>query len=143
MKYVRKRKMIKYLSFILMFVFIIGIGLFIKNTFFYTTDSLINITKLPDDFMNNYFQEIGKATYEEKSNMLIVISKYEIEESYGATKVIPSPNNQYILQYSSEEDKNKALEQLKKDNRIYSVEENNIQKIAEGNYNSWGVEKCH
>lgn len=141
MKYVRKRKMIKYLSFILMFVFIIGIGLFIKNTFFYTTDSLINITKLPDDFMNNYFQEIGKATYEEKSNMLIVISKYEIEESYGATKVIPSPNNQYILQYSSEEDKNKALEQLKKDNRIYSVEENNIQKIAEGNYNSWGVEK--
>lgn len=141
MKCVRKRKMIKYLSITLVFVFIIGIGLFIKNTFFYTKDDLINISKLPDDFMDVYFKDISKATYEEKTNMLIVISKNEIEDSYGATKVIPSPNNQYILQYASEEDKNKALEQLKKDKRIYSVDENTVRNITETTYNSWGIER--
>jgi len=61
MKYVRKRKIIKYLSFVLAIAFVIGTGFIIKKTFFYTKDDLINISKLSDDFMDVYFKDISKG----------------------------------------------------------------------------------
>ena len=52
--------------------------------------------------------------------------------------MVEAPNNQYILQYDSKDEKNKALEELKKDENIIA-EENIVYTFEE--YNSWGVEK--
>lgn len=117
-----------------------------KNMFDEKADDLINISELSKDFMDNYFKELNNVqSDEEKENMLIVISKNKIENSYGAKNIIEAPNNQYILQYNSSESKNTALSKLKADDSIYSVEENIIYTINEttsnSEYNSWGIEK--
>ena len=103
---------------------------------------LINISELPEDFINDYFREISEHnSEEEKNNMLIAIASSEIENSYGAANIIKSPNNQYILQYNSEEEKTSALKKLKENNSILSVEENGVYTTEEAEYNSWGIEK--
>ncbi|MBR2679144.1 MAG: leucine-rich repeat protein [Bacilli bacterium] len=114
-----------------------------KNT---TTIDLINISKLSDKFMNNYFSEIKSLTTKEQNNALIVISKKEIKKGYGAKKIIPSPNNQYILIYNNTKNRDKAVSKLKEDKNVLSVELNNLYEISNdnttsGNYNSWGIEK--
>lgn len=105
-------------------------------------DDYINISELSDEFINEYFEEISNAdSDEEKENMLIVISDSTIKDSYGAKNVIEAPNHQYILQYDSVEEKQAALEELKHDKRIESVEENEVRQIEEVTYNSWGINK--
>ncbi len=98
--------------------------------------------------MNNYLDELRKISKNnDTSNILIVISPTKIKNTHGATKVIEAPNNQYILQYSDKNKKDKALISLKKDKNILSVEENRQYSLTEINnsnnksYNSWGIEK--
>lgn len=86
---------------------------------------LINISELSEGFMEDYFGEIAKyQTNEDKENMLIAIANDKIQNTYGAKKIIETPNNQYILLYSSEEEKSLALEKLKENSNILSIEEN-------------------
>ncbi|MBR6689504.1 MAG: leucine-rich repeat protein [Clostridia bacterium] len=103
----------------------------------YKTSELINITNCSSSFMNKYFEEVGKIDDEDKENILIVTSKTKMLDTYGATKTIAAPNNQYILVYSSTEAKDKALDKLTSAKGILTVEENIIYKISA--FNSWGV----
>lgn len=103
---------------------------------------LINISELSEGFMEDYFGEIAKyQTNEDKENMLIAIANNKIQNTYGAKNVIETPNNQYILLYNSEEEKSLALEKLKENSDILSIEENETYTTEEVNYNSWGIEK--
>ena len=129
---------------LLMFIFI-----FVVASIFFATkqfsiekenDSLINISYLSEKFVDNYLAEYKEIKSEDKKNILIVTSKENIEETYGATNVIETPNNQYILQYDSEEDKNNALSEFKYDESIINAQENFVYTIDETTYNSWGVE---
>lgn len=96
----------KVLLFLLFITLLCGILLVTKNVFF-NNEKKYNISELPEEFIVKYFEDLKNSnTDEEKDNMLIVISKNKIEDSYGATKIIESPNNQYILQYKSKEEKN-------------------------------------
>ena len=108
-----------------------------------TTNEFINISECSEMFMNNYFEELEQIDEdEEKENIIIVNSTSKMEETYGASKIIEAPNNQYILQYNSKEEKNNAMKELKEDKNIQNVEEN-TQYTFTGNetYNSWGIEK--
>ncbi|MDD6272501.1 MAG: S8 family serine peptidase [bacterium] len=139
MKYKVKTFLLLILTLIVVFV---GVLLVKNNLFKNKDDDLINISYLSQDFMDNYFEEISNAdSDEEKENMLIIISDSKIKDSYGAKNIIEAPNNQYILQYESEEEKNKALEKLENDKSIASVEKNEVRQIEEVTYNSWGINK--
>ena len=94
------KKMKKYLSVILVITILLSGVIFVtKNTIFKKEDRF-NISYLPDEFVEEYFEEVSKAdSDEEKENMLIVISDSKIKDSYGAKNIIEAPNNQYILQY--------------------------------------------
>ena len=130
----------KVLLFLLFITLLCGILLVTKNVFF-NNEKKYNISELPEEFIDKYFEDLKNSnTDEEKDNMLIVISKNKIEDSYGATKIIESPNNQYILQYKSKEEKELAYKNLKSDKRIDSVSENNEYSLSSDNYNSWGIE---
>lgn len=123
-------------------VVFVGVLLVKNNLFKNKDDDLINISYLSQDFMDNYFEEISNVGSDEaKENMLIIISDSKIKDSYGAKNIIEAPNNQYILQYDSEEEKDAALKELKNDKRIKSVEENTVYTTEEVDYNSWGIEK--
>ena len=99
--------------------------------------NLININSCTETFMTNYFEEMSKIEDEDKENILIVTSKNKIIDTYGASKVIPAPNNQYFLVYETKEGKDLAFKNMKKLKGIVSVEENIIYKTSA--YNSWGV----
>ena len=92
------KKMKKYLSVILVITILLSGVIFVtKNTIFKKEDRF-NISYLPDEFVEEYFEEVSKAdSDEEKENMLIVISDSKIKDSYGAKNIIEAPNNQYIL----------------------------------------------
>ena len=108
-----------------------------------TTNELINISECSEEFMNNYFEELEQIDEdEEKENIIIVTATSKIEETHGASKIIETPNNGYILQYNSKEEKNNAMKELKEDKNIQNVEENTKYTFT-GNetYNSWGIEK--
>ena len=137
-----KKKTILFLLIVLIIGLILTGGYFIKNNLFKEKEkSPINIDELSEEFMDNYFEESSKIKAEDKSNMLIVTSLKGIKEDYGATKIIESPNNQYILQYASESEKNQALENFKNNDSIISVDENTEYELASTEYNSWGVNK--
>lgn len=105
-------------------------------------NDLINLTDLSEEFIENYFEKskiIDKQ--DNKENILILTSKEKIKNNYGATEIIEAPNNQYILQYNNENDKNKALTNFNKNDDIVSVEENMIQEVVSTDYNSWGIEE--
>lgn len=104
-------------------------------------DEIINIEKCSDKFMNNYFEEMSNIKTEEEENILIVTALNKINNDYGATKVISGPNNQYFLQYATEEEKNNALEELSNSQEILYVGENIIYTACDSDYNSWGIEK--
>ena len=106
-----------------------------------TIDKIYNIDECSEIFMDNYFEQISDIKQDEEEKILIVTSLNEIENSFEAKKIIPSPNNQYILQFDSREKKDIALEQLKNDNSILSVDENEVMTLFTSNYNSWGIEK--
>lgn len=136
------KKMKKYLSVVLVITILFGGVILITKSTFFKKDDRFNISYLPDEFVEEYFEEISEAdSEEEKENMLIVISDSKIKNSYGAKNIIEAPNHQYILQYNSEEEKDAALKELKNDKRIESVEENSVYTTEEGDYNSWGIEK--
>lgn len=130
-----------------LFVVIISgiIGVFIyKSSLKSDKNDLINISSLSEEFMDNYFEEVSNLKEEEKENILIVTSKEELKNLYGATNVIEAPNNQYFLQYETKEDKEKALKSFKCEDGI-DISENIIHEITEdtafvADYNSWGVE---
>ena len=110
-----------------------------NNNYASVNEELININECTEEFMNNYFEKTKELNEKNnKENRVIVTSKNKMKNVYGATDVVEAPNNQYILQYNSEDEKNKALEELKKDEDIIA-EENIVYTFEE--YNSWGVEK--
>lgn len=138
------KKSKKIVLFVSLFLIVL-ISLFTVNKFLKpkkkTTKDLINISKLSKEFMDNYFDEMKEInSSENQDNILIIISESKITESYGATKIVEAPNNQYVLLYNSEVDKNNALEKFKKDDSILSVEENTYVQLDE-TYNSWGITK--
>lgn len=102
-------------------------------------ESLINISECSKSFMANYFEESKEIRESDnKENILIVTSEIKVKDGKGASKIVAAPNNQYILQYNSEEEKDKALKSFKKQKNIVSVEENIVYTI---DYWSWGIEK--
>lgn len=137
-----KKQTKKYLLIVLIIIILFSGVLLVAKSTFLKKDDRFNISYLPDEFVEEYFGEISESdSDEEKENMLIVISDSKIKDSYGAKNIIEAPNHQYILQYSSEEEKESAFKQLKQDKRVESVEENGIYTTEEGDYNSWGIEK--
>lgn len=114
----------------------------LSNTDEKIQQDLINVSECSEDFMENYFEENKKLNEENnKENVLIVTSKSEIKDSFGASNIIEAPNNQYILQYDSEEEKQQAFKELNKLDSTVTVEENILRTVAE--YNSWGIEKIN
>lgn len=146
---------------------------------FVEKNNIVNIEECTDDFMVSYFDEINKFNtelnkYDEetqneiKSNMLIVTSKENIIDSYGAKQIIKSPNNQYMLIYDSKEKMEFAKYNLDNDEKILDIDNNNVYTISEvesnnkidatqkikvnkfqleenksvvqSKYNSWGIE---
>ena len=118
-------------------------GYFLKNKVLKEKhDDLINISELSEEFMDDYFEEYSNIESEnQKENMLIVTSLEKIDDSYGAAKIIEAPNNQYILEYKTEEEKNNALTKFKVDDAVLSVDENEMVVFDNADYNSWGIEK--
>jgi len=104
---------------------------------------LINITQCSEEFMNNYFEELDKIQEnEDKENILIITSETKIQDGYGASEIVEAPNNQYILKYESQEEKNDALENFNTNKELISVEENIAYTLTgDVKYNSWGIEK--
>ncbi|MBQ9834362.1 MAG: leucine-rich repeat protein [Bacilli bacterium] len=136
-----KKNFKKIISLGLLFAFLVSSVFFVAKKFSeeQRNDSLINIAYLSEEFVDNYLEEYKEIKKEDKDNILIITSKENIEETYGATKVIEAPNHQYILQYANEENKNKALSEFSFDESIISAEENGFYTIEETTYNSWGV----
>ena len=139
-----KKKVILTILFI---IIVFSIFYFYKDKTTTTVD-LININKLSSKFMDNYFSEVKSLSSQDLDNALIVISKKKIKDGYGATKIIPSPNNQYILVYSNSKDRDNAISILKSDKNVLSVETNknlylynDDNNTNSSNYNSWGIEK--
>ena len=104
-------------------------------------ENIYNIDECSEEFMNNYFEEVSNISEEDQENILIVTTLNKMENNYDAKKVIPSPNNQYILIFDSKEKKEVALKQLEHDSSIISVDENNVVTLDASKYNSWGIEK--
>lgn len=138
-----RRKTKIFLSVVLVITIVMTGGYLLKNNLYKDKkDNLINISELPKEFMSDYFEEYSKVEFEEdKENMLIVTSLEGISDDHGATKIIKAPNNQYILQYESEEAKNNALNKFKVDDTIVGIDENEMVTFDETDYNSWGIEE--
>ena len=133
----------KFLLIVFVFMVVLSGGFLIRKTLL--KKDLININELSQEFMDNYFEEVSEVSDEDKENMLIVTSKNKIKDTYGAVKIIEAPNNQYFLQYGSEEEKKLALEKLNSEDSDMEVSENLVRTFDEdtvlvSNYNSWGVE---
>lgn len=142
MKGIRKKILFLIIGFLLLIGLIVSFFL-IKNKLSYNSkeNNLINISSLSEEFMEEYLEEVKRIKEEDKENILIVTSKNELKENYGAINVIEAPNNQYILQYISLKSKNEALVNFKKDISIMAVDENEVFTLSEVGYNSWGIEK--
>ena len=140
-----KKKRIIIISLLIVLVLSSLIIFNMINYLYISNNNYTNIDKLSKEFMDNYFSEIKELNKENnKENILIVTSKKELKDWYGATKVVKAPNNQYILQYSSEKETKLALKKLKNISHI-SVSKNEKQELVDDtvlvtNYNSWGVE---
>lgn len=151
---------IKHIKIYIIFFVMLVISFLLVKTYLYKAstesniseeklDELVNINELSEQFMNNYFNEVGKLTIEDKKNLLIVVSENDITNNYGASKVISSPNNMYYLIYNSQEELNNAFKKLKKDSSILSVSENitleteefTDYNIGTENLNSWALKR--
>ncbi len=128
----------------LMVCLIVIVGFVIINK--KQSNIFVNIDDLEPEYVEKYFDDYEKLNKKnDKSNILIVTTKKKLKDTYGATDVVNAPNNQYFLQYSSEEEKNRALEKFNKEEPDMDVSENTVSEISEdtvlvSNYNSWGVE---
>ena len=101
----KNNKIIKIITFSLIIFLILNGFLIIKNfTKQNLEEKLINISSLSEEFMNEYYKGVKKLQENDnKENILIVTSLNEISDNYGATDVVKAPNNQYFLQYETEE----------------------------------------
>lgn len=142
MKYISKKgKIIFSLLLILTIAFILPKTHIIS--IFNKADDLVNINKLSPAFMDNYFKEISDIQEEDKDNILIVISKKNLKENYGAKKIIKAPNYQYYLVYNSKEEMINAQKNIKANNPSLEVSNNIKYEISEDevlayDFNSWG-----
>ena len=119
-------------------------------------EELINISDCTDEFMANYYEDVQELqNINNKENVVIVISEGDVENTYGATKIVKAPNNQYFLQYKNKKEKDNAIEKLKNNENVISAEENHAYKAIEYNheitntfmykkenntsFNSWGI----
>ena len=146
MKDIRGKKILSFIivsATLVVVMFTIGSLVFINRT---KTNKYININQLSSAYVEKYFEEYEKlGEQDKKSNILIITTKEELDDTYGATEVIEAPNNQYFLQYDSEEEKEKALKKFNDEESKIDVSENIIREITEdtvlvSGYNSWGVE---
>ena len=82
-------------SVILFAVFVFGIFIFKMNEKKEVTyNDLVNVSDLPEEFMQDYFEETKKLKENNnEENILIVTSLNGIPDSYGATNVVVAPNN--------------------------------------------------
>ena len=132
------------ISSISMICMITVIGLIFINR--NKTNSFVNINQLSPAYIEKYFDEYEKlGKKDNKSNILIVTTKEQLEETYGAIDIVEAPNNQYFLQYETEEEKEQALKKFNAEDSKIDVSENLVQEISEdtvlvSNYNSWGIE---
>ena len=123
--------------FICFYVMLVAILVFCLFSFFKTEkkeiayNDLINISDLPEEFMQDYFEGMENLQEEDKDkdNILIVTSTEKIKNTYGATDIVEAPNHQYILQYDSKEKKEEALKKLKTEDSILNAEENIVYKV--------------
>ncbi len=139
----------KLICFLSLIFIVSSISLFIVFNKENTTDTqavinLINIDEYTEEEINKYFEEVKSITKENnQDNILIVISETNIVDD-KATKIVAAPNNQYFIQYKTEQDKEDALVYLKNIKGVLTVEENVTYTITNTNtnatYNSWGVE---
>ena len=105
-----------------------------------TSEVLINITELPQEFMEEYYA--GTKQLKENANednILIISTLKDLSNTYGATDVVAAPNHQYFLQYPTAAEKEQALARFKEDKSIVSVDENYVRHLDAVNYNSWGI----
>lgn len=137
----KKKNLLIFLILIVMLILgLLSYKIFHKEKTLNTKD-LINISELSEDFMQNYLKETTKINSgNNQENVLIVISKNKIKNNYGAINVVEAPNNQYLLEYKTTDEKNYALEKLQDDKSILNVEENKEYTIDNIPYNSWGIE---
>ncbi len=111
-----------------------------------SANPLINISSLSEEFMETYLKDYAEvAADDNKENILIVASEKPLESSFGAKRVVNAANNQYFLEYNSEEEKTFAYEQISHMPTL-TVSENQVHTILDeaednGSYNSWGIEK--
>ncbi len=141
-----KKSKINFLIILIIIVIIMGISGYIlrskNDSTSVNSDDVINLSECSEDFMNNYFDEMREIQeIDNKDNILIVTSKNKIKDGYGASKIVEAPNNQYYLQYNTENERYNAIQEFEKDETIISVEENLYYTINESDYNSWGIEK--
>lgn len=138
----KKNKRIFLITFITLVTIFSSINFFnINVSYANEEESLINISECSTSFMANYFEESKEIKESDnKENILIVTSETKVTDD-NASKVVAAPNNQYILQYDSEEEKDEALESFKENKKIISVEENIVHTFCATDYNSWGIEK--
>lgn len=111
-------------------------------------DGLVNISELPAEFMERYFDGYQEMIQEGKAENILIVMNYERPNEYGATHVVEGPNHTYFMMYDSEKAKTEAFRQLQQD-KVVSVEENGRLELAESkqssgatgaDYLSWGVE---
>jgi len=110
-----------------------------------STNPLINISELPEEFMETYLTDYAKiASGENKENVLIVTSKNPLERSFGAKNVVNAANNRYFLEFETKDEKTLALEMIEglpnlkvEENRLYSFDDDEEKR----EFNSWGIEK--
>lgn len=116
----------------------------IKEEFYHNYDKYINIDEYDEEDIEIYMEEVSSLTIEEEEKLIIVTTLEEINDAYGATKIIPGPNNQYFIIYETLEDMLYAYEEFEKTEAL--VDMNDIQYIdeeintVEASYNSWGIE---
>ncbi len=111
-----------------------------------SSNPLINISELPEQFMKNYLDSYAEmAKIDNRENILIVTSSTKLENIFGAEKVVEAANHQYFLQYASEEKKNLAFQQISGEPNLRVIENSRYELFdddeEESNYNSWGIEK--
>ena len=139
-----KKKILILVGIVVSLIIILGIILYIifftgsKKIEDIPDEQLINITELPKEYMDNYFDELSKIGEEGKQHLtLIVVSPHKLNNTYGAVKEVPGPNNKYLLVYENMEQLDKAYDELSKDKTI-AVSKNHKSKSTATHY-SWGV----
>ena len=120
-------------------------------------DEYVKDFRAQDDFYNKYFADYEKMrSMNNLDNVLIVTTKYGIENNFDSSFIVEAPDYTYFLQYNNEEEKNRAYEgfkRLKKEGKVLGVHynskmnfssvstntSNNIKQVALGS--KWYISK--